>query len=88
MNSKNNKVTIKRKDIKEYFYNFRKLFENSTLNKKKELLTTFVSNILLNQKEHHLEIILYSQGCPALEQVAGIVSYAPPTTKTFILYPL
>ncbi|MFR2535321.1 MAG: recombinase family protein [Clostridia bacterium] len=71
-NSMNNKVTIKRKDIEEYFYNFRKLFENSTLNEKKELLTTFVSNILLNQKEHHLEIILYSQGCRLLEQVAGI----------------
>ena len=67
----NNQIKIKREDIEEYFYNFRKLFENSTLNKKK-LLTTFVSNILLNEKEHQIEITLYSQWCPALEQVAGI----------------
>ena len=86
-NSMNSKVTIKRKDIEEYFYNFRKLFENSTLNKK-ELLTTFVSNILLNKKEHQLEIILYFQWCLALEQIVGIVAmrHLQPKLLYFILF--
>ena len=72
LNSMNSKPKINKKDIEEYFYNFQKLFSSSTTNEKKELIKTFISNITLNKKEHQLEISLYSQWCPAMEQVAGI----------------
>ena len=72
LNNMNNKPKISRKDIEEYFYNFQKLFYSCNLNEKKELIKTFISNIVLNKKEHQLEINLYSQWCRMLEQVAGI----------------
>ncbi len=72
LNSMQNKPKINKKDIEEYFYNFQKLFNSSNINEKKSLIKTFISNITLNKKEHQLEITLYSQWCPILEQVAGI----------------
>lgn len=67
-----NEPKITREDIKEYFYNFKKLFSKSNNNEKKELIKTFISNITFNKKEHQLEINIFPQWCPLLEQVAGI----------------
>lgn len=69
---KNEKPNINKNDIREYFYNLKKLFVVADTNEKRELIKTFVSNIILNKKEHHIEVILYSQWCPLLEQVEGI----------------
>ncbi len=72
LNNMNNKPKISKKDIEEYFYNFQKLFSFSNTNEKKELIKTFISNITLNKKEHHIEINLFQHGFAVLEQVAGI----------------
>ena len=72
LNNMNNKPKISKKDIEEYFYNFQKLFSFSNTNEKKELIKTFISNITLNKREHHIEINLFQHGFAVLEQVAGI----------------
>ena len=72
LNSMKSKPKMNKKDIEEYFYNFQKLFSSSNANEKKELIKTFISNITLNKKEHHIEINLFQHGFALLEQVAGI----------------
>ena len=72
LNNMNNKPKISKKDIEEYIYNFQKLFSFSNTNEKKELIKTFISNITLNKREHHIEINLFQHGFAVLEQVAGI----------------
>lgn len=63
---------ILKEDIEEYFRNFQKLLLSCNSDEKKLLIQTFISNITLNKKEHHIEITLYPQWCKILEQVAGI----------------
>lgn len=62
LNNIDKQPKIRKKDIEEYFYNFQKLFASSNINEKKELIKTFISNIILNKKEHLIEIIPYSIG--------------------------
>ena len=66
-----NEPKIKRKDIENYFYNFQKLFSSSTLEERKELITTFIENITLNKKEHQIEITPYSIGVRGLGAGSG-----------------
>lgn len=62
LNNINEQPKISRKDIEEYFYNFQKLFTSSNINEKKELIKTFINKIVLNKKEHLIEIIPYFIG--------------------------
>lgn len=71
INAMENEPQIKRKDIENYFYNFQKLFSSSTLEERKELITTFIENITLNKKEHQIEITPYSIGVRGLGAGSG-----------------
>mgnify|MGYP002510692476 CR=1 FL=1 len=63
---KNEKPNITKEDIKKYFYNIMKLLSVATTEEKKELIKTFVNNIILNKKEHQIEVMLYSMVVPTV----------------------
>ena len=64
------KISIEK--IEEYFINLQKTFYQATINEKRELLKTFISNISLNNNEHQVEVSLFPQWCTIVEQVVGI----------------
>ena len=70
INSK--KVQISKIQIKEYISNLQVVFDNATLQEKKELLKTYIHHISFNKKEHQIEISLFQLGFAIMEQVAGI----------------
>ena len=64
-----NQPKIRRQDIEEYYYNFQKLFNSSNIEEKKELIKTFVKNIILNYEEKQIEIVLYPiEGAQYMQQ--------------------
>ena len=58
----NNQPKVKRKDIEEYFYNFKKLFKSSKIEERRELIKTFINSITLDIEEQEIKITPYSIG--------------------------
>ena len=58
----NNQPKVKRKDIEEYFYNFKKLFKSSKIEERREIIKTFINSITLDIEEQEIKITPYSIG--------------------------